>query len=764
MTPNAFLARLKADKSYQKQIEHIEHIPPRVAKYERLARPLNRDLAAAIRGRGVTRLYSHQAQAINLARDGQDVVVATGTASGKTLCYNAPVLDAILDDPQARALYLFPTKALAQDQLRSLDELVSGLGKRVRFGTYDGDTPPGERAALRRTAHILLTNPDMLSLGILPNHNLWVPFLSNLRYIVIDEAHVYRGVFGSQVACVLRRLLRICTFYNCHPQFICCSATIANPREHILRLASRSPHVVNGDGAGRGAKDFVLWNPPLIKGKDSGRKSANSEAAPLFAALVEQGMRNIAFARARKTAELIVYYARERLRKSAPELTDKIRVYRAGYLPEQRRQIEAGLFKGGLVGVAATNALELGIDVGDLDATILVGFPGTMASLWQQAGRAGRGTNDTLSFLVAANDPLDQYFVRHPDLLFKRPVEHALIHPDNPYILDKHLPCAAHELPLTREDAELFGPGFANAVTGLEQKAILQQRGDKWFYRNSDYPADQVNLRSITSRFVSLVNQRSGEVMEEIDAATAPHRVHEGAIYLHQGETYLVTKLDLTHRIARLKPTDVDYYTDTTDLSETRIQSRDRERTAGSTRAYFGDVLVTEQVIAYQRKKHYSDSVLARVELDLPPQSFTTKAVWWDIPAPVVHRIQRSGGELAGALHAAEHACIGLLPLFAMCDRWDIGGLSTDLHPDTRKPQVFIYDGFPGGVGISEKGFEILEDLWQATLEAIEKCPCESGCPSCIHSPKCGNNNEPLDKNGAITLLRFLLDDRSGKR
>lgn len=762
VTTSAFLARLQADKAYCNQIVHVEHLAPRKARYGELAQPLNAALARALARRGVANFYAHQAQAINLARQGHDVVVATGTASGKTLCYNIPVFEAMLEDSQSRALYLFPTKALAQDQLRSLGNLAKGLDRRIRFGAYDGDTPRSTRATLRSSARILLTNPDMLSVGILPNHGLWKRFLAHLRYVVIDEAHVYRGVFGSQVACVLRRLLRVCSFYGAAPQFVFCSATIANPGEHVARLSSRRAQVVDDDGAPRGAKEFVLWNPPFVDQGRTARKSANTEAANLFTALVRDKLRNITFTRSRKTAELILRYAREHLQRTAPELTGQIRAYRAGYLAEERREIEAGLFGGSLLGVTATNALELGIDVGHLDATVLVGYPGTIASLWQQAGRAGRGTRDTLSALIGMEDPLNQFFMRHPEVLFNKPVEHALIRPDNPYILEKHLPCAAFEVPLTSADEELFGPGYVEAMVRLEKAGVLHYRNERWYYRPDDYPAEAVDLRSASGQTVSLVDQSSGEVIEEIEAATAPQRVHDGAIYLHQGESYLVKQLDLRSRIAKLRPVDVDYYTETREVSETRILRVDKQQEEGATRAFFGSVRVTEQVVGYRRKRQFTEEILANVDLDYAPQSFETKALWWDIPDELARKLESAECDFEGALHAAEHACIGLLPLFAMCDRWDIGGLSTALHPDTGKSQIFIYDGFPGGAGITEKGYEILASLWSATLEAIEQCLCESGCPSCIQSPKCGNNNEPLDKRGAVILLRGLLGSSRG--
>lgn len=761
MSPTQFLASLRSEKHYANQIVHLEHLAPRAAKYARLEKSLHPALQDALKQIGIEKFFSHQAHAINAAREGYDVVVATSTSSGKTLCYNIPVLEVILAEPHSRALYLFPTKALAQDQLRALEEITRELETRARivFDTYDGDTKREARTKLRRRGNIILTNPDMLSLGILPNHSMWADFIANLKYIVIDEAHVYRGVFGSQVACVLRRLRRICEYYSANPQFIFCSATIANPGEHVHRLSGRRAKVIAEDGAPRGQREFALWNPPFIDKTRTTRRSANSEAAHLFSELVREKMRNITFVRARKLAELVLLYARDNLKRTAPELVDKVKSYRAGYLADERRAIERDLFSGKLLGVTATNALELGIDVGHLDATVVVGFPGTIASLWQQVGRSGRGTRDALSILVGMDDPLNQFFMRHPEALFAKPVEHALIYPDNPYILEKHLPCAAYELPLTNADEELFGPGFVEAMIRLERNGALDYRNEQWYFHGLGYPAEKVNIRSVSDQIISLVDTKHNfKTIEEIEATTAMQRCYEGAIYLHQGESYLITKLDLEAGAAYCKPVDVDFYTEVRENGETRILKSLRQREVGNTLAFYGDVRVTEQIVGYRRKRQFTEEVLATIDLDYPPQLFDTKAVWWDIPEELIRKISREGCDLAGSLHAAEHACIGLLPLFAMCDRWDIGGLSILMHPDTGKPQIFIYDGFPGGIGITEKAFALLESLWTATLETIEQCPCEFGCPSCVQSPKCGNNNEPLDKKGAVVLLRGLLD------
>jgi len=764
MDAAAFLQRIRELPGYRDQIVHVEALPERRARYGRLRRPLPPALDQALRATGVEHLYSHQAEAINAVREGRNVILATATASGKTLTYNLPVLEALLEDPEARALYLFPTKALAQDQLRSLQELTAHLGE-VPMGTYDGDTPQGVRASLRRRARILLTNPDMLSLGILPNHALWSHFLSHLKFVVLDEAHVYRGVFGSQVACVLRRLWRLCRFYGASPQFILCSATIANPGEHAQRLTGQPVQVVDEDGAPQGPRLFALWNPPYLDKARTTLRSPNSEATFLFVALVRAGLRSIVFTRTRRVAELILRYARQALEPYAPDLARRIKAYRAGYRPEHRRQIERELFHGELLGVTATSALELGIDVGDLDAAVLVGYPGSIASLWQRVGRAGRRREGGLAILIGTESPLDQYFMRHPRELFSRPHEQALIRPDNRYILLQQLPCAAYELPLTTEanprqtdDEALFGPGFVEAVLALEQEGTLEYRDGRWFYQGLGYPAERVNLRSAGGRRFALLNEADNyRVLEEIEASSAPYRVHPGAIYLHQGESYLVTRLDLDQGLAILRPVEVDYYTAPREVNDVRVVRSFRHVQRGATTAFLGEVRVTEQVIGYKRVQQYTEMVLSQEWLDLPPQSFTTMALWFDVPGEWMARLAAQGRDFHGALHALEHASIAMLPLLALCDRADLGGLSTPRHPDTDRPQVFIYDAFPGGVGIAERGFEELPTLWRTTLDLIRTCPCEDGCPSCVQSPKCGNNNEPLDKEGAALLLEWLL-------
>lgn len=758
MDAEAFISRLKQLTQYRGQIVHVENLGPRPAIFGDLDSPLHPALEWALKDAGISRLYLHQAQAVNAVRHGDNVIVVSGTASGKTLCYNLPVIDRILNGGHARALYLFPTKALAQDQLRVLRDLTAKQMPKLKFATYDGDTPREQRAQIRKNHQIILTNPDMLHLGILPNNTAWSKFFSQLQYVVIDEAHAYRGVFGSHVANVLRRLRRICNFYGSDPQFICASATIANPGEHAGRLTGKEMAVIADDGSPRGGKHFVFWNPPLIDEASGSRHSANSEATFLFSELVQHGIRTIVFTKARKVAELILMYTREVLGKAAPELIPLVKSYRAGYLAEDRRQIERELFNGQLLGVTATNALELGVDIGTLDATVLTGYPGTIASTWQQAGRSGRGQDGSLSILIGLGDPLDQYLMRHPQAFFGRPHEHCLVNPLNPHILEEHLLCAAHELPLSESDSTYFGPDFVDSARVLESERRLSYER-RWFYSGADpYPAQGINIRSVSAETYDIIDASGGgRLLESVDGATAFQQIHSGAAYLHQGETYLIENLDLVSKTAVARRADIDYYTQPQTMTQIKIDREEKRKVLGSSTVCFGDVSVSEQVIGFKRKQQYTETVLGVSLLDLPARLFETKALWFDIPDSLAHEIQSSGLDLLGGLHATEHAAIGVLPLFAMCDRSDIGGVSTPFHIDTGRAQVFIYDGYAGGVGIAEKGFEIISDLWDVTLQVIKECSCHDGCPGCIQSPKCGNGNEPLDKEAAVLILRSLL-------
>jgi len=758
MDSSAFLGYLAAQPAYRDQMVHIEHIPSRRASHSTLDQPLPAELERCLGEHGLLPLYTHQAKAVNFAREGKDVMVATSSASGKSLCYNIPVLEAVLNERRSCALYLFPTKALAQDQLRSLEELFSpDLLELCDLATFDGDTPQAERAAIRKRARIILTNPDMLHIGILPNHQSWSRLLRRLRYVVIDEAHTYRGVFGSHVGGVIRRLRRLCSYYGARPRFICCSATVANPGEHVAGLVGLPFTVVDNDGSPNGGKDFVFWNPPVIDRARGVRRSANSEATDLFTGLVSGGIRSLTFARTRRLTELIYTYSKRRLVETAPELAGGIRPYRAGYLPELRREIERALFNGQLLGVVATNALELGIDIGDLEATVLTGYPGSIASTWQQAGRSGRSSGHSLSFLVGLDNPLDQYFMHHPEFFFGQRVENALVNPDNPYILRAHLLCAAWELPLGGEDEAIFGPAFSERAW-LEEQGLLRESRGRWYLSPAiSYPAQSINIRSTSREDYALLDASTGSLLETIEASVAFFQVHPGAIYIHQGESYLVTGLDLASRTAYAVPTTASYYTQTKEITDLRIIRVLREKSSGSVKVYLGEVEVTTAVVGFKKKAQFTEEVVGEEPLDLPPYHFPTIALWFDLPGEVMARLVEAGLDLAGGLHGAEHAAIALLPLFALCDRNDIGGVSTPLHPDTGRAQIFIYDAYPGGIGIAEKGFALVGELWRAALNLILECPCDAGCPSCIQSPKCGNNNRPLDKKAAQLLLEGLL-------
>jgi DEAD/DEAH box helicase domain-containing protein len=763
MNSPAFVQHLTSQPGYHGQMAHIEHIPPRPARYGELDYPLVASLQHCLSEHGLLPLYTHQAEAVNSARQGMNVMVATSSASGKTLCYNIAVLQAMLTERGTCALYLFPTKALAQDQLRTLHELFCpGLFKASEFAAFDGDTPIEKRAEIRRQARIVLTNPDMLHIGILPNHRAWLRLIRNLRYVVVDEAHVYRGVFGSHVAGVLRRLRRLCQHYGSSPRFICCSATIANPGEHAERLVGLPFRVVDNDGSPHGGKDFVFWNPPIIDKAKSVRRSANSEATYLFTELVSHGIRSLTFARSRRLAELIYSYSRRILAENSPTVAGRIKAYRAGYLPQERRQIEQELFSGRLLGVVATTALELGIDIGDLEATVLTGYPGSIASTWQQAGRSGRGREESLSFLIGLDNPLDQYFMRHPAYFFGERFENALVNPDNPYILRAHLLCAAWELPLRSDDDEFFGSAFSRETTELAGQGVLRERNGRWYLSPAiAYPAQSVSIRSASGKNFALIDAKTSCLLETVEASVALFQVHPGAIYLHQGESYLVAELDLANRIAYAVPTAASYYTQTKELTDLHILRIVRSRDCRQTKVYLGDVEVTTNVVGFKKKAQFTEEVIGEEPLDLPPQRFPTTGLWFDLPAEALARLEEAQLDLAGGLHAAEHAAIAILPLFALCDRNDIGGVSTPLHPDTGKAQIFIYDAYPGGIGIAEKGFELVEELWRATLKVISECPCLEGCPSCIQSPKCGNNNQPLDKKAAKLLLEGLLAQQS---
>ena len=750
LAPGRADGRLVAESSEPASMAKLVDLPP----------DLHPELAAALAAQGIESLYSHQAEAREMARDG-DLILTSGTASGKSLSFNLPVLDGIAHEPKRRALYLYPTKALAQDQARKLREL-SPPG--LREAIYDGDTPREDRPMIRRRANLVLTNPDMLNVALLPHHKRWGDFLANLGWVVVDEAHTYRGVFGSHVANVLRRLRRVAGLYGNDPRFVMASATIANPGELAGRLTGLEFGVLDDDGAPRAGREIAMWNPPVIEESTQTRRSATSEAADLLVELVTRGVRTICFMRSRRGIELINRFASMRLAEIGQgHLADRIAPYRAGYTPQQRREIEGALARGDLLAVAATNALELGIDVGELDAAICVNFPGTVASLRQMWGRAGRRRRG-LAVYVAGQDGLDQFFCRHPDEFLERPVEAAILDHRNEQIHAQHLVAAAYEAPLggAESDEAILGQGWRDAADRLVTAGQLRKVRDRYLSRTGDYVAGKISLRSASTDSVAVIDATSGEMLGQVEAERAFSTVHPGAIYLHLGRSYEVAELDVGARRAIVRPFDGDYYTQVKKDTEVYVEETRQTRRAMGVELSFGVVSVSEQVIAYQRKRLGDNKVLDIIALDLPEQDFVTQALWYVIGDRMAARFPME--VLLGALHATEHGQIAVLPLIAMCDRWDIGGLSTNVHHQTGAPTIFIYDGHPGGVGITRRGFDVFERLVGDADRLIRECPCEDGCPSCVQSPKCGNLNEHLHKAGALELMGMMAKEAGKDR
>jgi DEAD/DEAH box helicase domain-containing protein len=726
------------------ELAYLGTEPAREAQLAPMPDDLHAHVRAALAALGVTELYTHQRDAWDAAQRGEHFVVTTGTASGKTLAFNLPVLDALAREPKIRALYLYPTKALAQDQVRALSALKL---PKTRAAIYDGDTESERRWRIRKWANLILSNPDMLHVGALPHHDRWGDVLSNLRYVILDEAHVYRGVFGSHVGNVLRRLRRLARVYGADPQFLLASATIANPGELVHSLLGIDATVITDDGAPRAERTVVLWNPPLLDENLGLRASPLGEGAKVLADLVERGLRTLLFAKSRKAAELIHRFAAQRLGDSS-----RLSPYRAGYTPAQRREIEQRLLEGDLLGVSATNALELGIDIGLLDAVVSVGFPGTVSSLRQQWGRAGRRDHG-LAVLVASEDALDQYFMRAPETLLGRRVEAAILDHENTRVLDGHVRAAAFEAPLDDADREVLGEKALERAAALPD---LKQTKAGFVWAGRDYPAARVPLRSTDPDAFTVVEAGTGTVLGLVESSRAFSTVHEGAIYLHLGEQYRVVALELENRTALVERFAGDYYTQPKKETMTEIAEALRAERRLGVDVHFGRVVVTEHVVAYQKKKIATQEGFEIVRLDLPQTEFETEAIWF-VPPPDFTEDLDSERRLLGSLHAAEHSLIALLPLWAMCDRWDIGGLSTNVHYQTGAPTIFVYDGHAGGVGITERGYDVFAGWVDDTARMLRGCPCLDGCPSCVQSPKCGNLNEPLDKAGALALLQRMV-------
>ena len=744
-----FIKYLRGAREAREKIAHLEHVSAGKAIYADFKSLLNESLTSALHKAGIEKLYSHQVEAIKLINEGKNVFISTPTASGKTLIYNICVLDAVLKDPSARSLYIFPTKALTQDQLHTVREFGAGLSEGFpKAEIYDGDTPSSLRSKIKRNPpDILLTNPDMLHLGILPYHSSWESFMSNLKFVVLDELHTYRGIFGCHISHILRRLRRICEFYGSSPQFIASSATIGNGREFAGKLTGLDFEVIEKSGAPQGSRYFLFWNP--------GDKSPYGDSAYLIDKCIGSGFKTIAFTHARKITELISKWVLD----NNPALAGKLSSYRAGYLPGERRKIERKLFSGELDGVIATSALELGIDVGGLDCCILVGYPGSVISTWQRGGRAGRGDGSSLVILVALPDALDRFFMAHPEDFFNRGFESVTIDEHNLQVCRDELPCAAAELPLSAKDSKFYGdieavlPGIATGGRLLQGKD-----GKKWFCPQK-YPQRKISIRSMENTY-TIIDRGKEETIGDIGSSRVFHECHPGAIYLHRGEEYEVVELDDELRNVYVRKAIVDYYTQVTSSETTNILKINSTKKLGSFLISWGEVEVKRHVVSYEKKKVFGRGLISSHNLNLPVQSFITTSVWMELPGHASDIPNLDGG-----LHAIEHAGIALFPLLAMCDRWDVGGSSTIFHPETNGPAIFIYDGYPGGVGLAERAYNVIDELLEAALELIEGCPCEEGCPSCIQSPKCGSRNEPLSKHAAIVILRDALkaDVKVGK-
>jgi DEAD/DEAH box helicase domain-containing protein len=744
------------------RLVHSEVLPARPPRFAAPAEPLHRDVAARLRARDVEALYTHQARVVDCLRAGQSAVVATGTASGKSLCYQVPIIESIVRGSRDTALLVFPTKALSQDQLRSLRSwLVPGL----RAVTYDGDTNQDDRAWARKHANVLLTNPEMLHMGILPSHKRWATFLMRLRYVVVDELHTLRGIFGSHVAHVLRRLRRVCEHYGAQPTFCFASATIGNPGELACALSGLDVVPVDDDGSPRAERVLACWQRPLLDDHTGTRSSANAETAELLARFVRAGHQTLAFTRSRRAAEVVAQSARRRLDDTRSGSGATVAAYRAGYLPEERRALEQALSKGELMGIAATNALELGIDIGGLDAIVLNGFPGTLASMWQQAGRAGRTGRRSAAVLVAGNDLLDQWYATHPEELTRRPPERAVVNPQNPFVLRAQAACAAHELPLRPHDERWFGAGLDDAVRELVHADLLTPRGGKMYWSGDRPPAPAVGLRTGSSVEYRLVDPVEERTVGTVDDARVFAVAHPGATYLHQGRQYRVDRLDTRDHVAIVEVyDDADEYTQPRTETDIEIVAEEDRAPLGSGVVHLGRVRVRNQVVAYQRKQASTNQVIEVCPLELPERSLETRACWYTVTADRTEAAGIAPAQLLGAVHAAEHALIGMLPLFTICDRWDVGGVSMALHPQTLVPSIFVYDGYPGGAGIADLAFDAAESHARDTLALVSACPCDDGCPSCVQSPKCGNWNEYLDKHAAIRLLSLMAAPQPGAR
>ena len=813
MDVGSFLDTIQRHPWYGRQIAHVEELPPRPGQFAAPSGALPDELAGLLQTHGIDQLYSHQVSALEGARARRDLVVVTGTASGKTLCYNLPILETCLRDEQARALYLFPTKALAQDQLKGLFELIAPdekVRQRIKPGVFDGDTPPAQRRRIKAEANLVLSNPDMLHASMLPYHPKWSRFFASLQYVVLDELHTYRGILGAHVACVVKRLQRVCAHYGSRPLFLCASATIANPGELACKLVGRSVDVVANDGSPRGKKYFVMWNPASL-GKDRlARRSATDDAAWLMVESIEDGAQVLAFTRTRQAAELVNRYVQDHLHDRRSPQKDQVRAYRGGYLPNERRQIEQDLFSGKLRAVAATNALELGVDIGSLDVALLVNYPGTIASTWQQAGRSGRRHNESLAILLAGNDPVDQYLLRHPEYFFAQSPEHAVVDPENPYVLSKHLTAAAFELPLEVKEAAAFGPTAAAIIDLLCDTAHLTRIDDRCYFSGGPIPAQKISLRHISEDTFSIVlcqgnrsrretsganvnaetdadraSRKPGElqmgvgrremtrdhqVIANVDGISAYELIYPEAVYLHHGETYFVRSLDLDGRVAYAERQEMDYYTQAVLESQvTILEHRQSSNAIGPSLLVFGDVDVMWQAVMFKKIKFHTRENVGFGQIELPAQRLQTTAFWMSPADAVRSAMRKAAFRTAEGLCGVRNLAVQALPMISMCDSRDISGVVDSKN--LGKSALFLYDRYPGGLGYCEKGFGHIAELLQLCQAMVLDCQCEQGCPSCVGLPNLRpaihgdpdlTRGYPMpDKDATIHLLGLLLAEVS---
>jgi len=746
------LDQLKTQERFYNNITHWEVIPQRPGKYEDFPEYLNPKLVAALKKKGIYRLYSHQRKALDEVMAGNNITVVTPTASGKSLCYNLPVLNTLLSDKDARAIYLFPTKALSQDQVAELMELIDEMDVNIKTFTYDGDTPVNARVAIRKDGHIVVTNPDMLHTGILPHHTKWMKLFTNLKYIVIDEVHVYRGIFGSHTANVLRRLRRICNFYGSDPIFICCSATIANPGELSEKLTGKHSVLIDENGAPSGERNIIFYNPPVVNRQLGIRRSSLLETRTIASNFLKNRIQTIAFSRSRLAVEVLLTYLQEDMKK-IPGGKDLVRGYRGGYLPKERREIEKGLREGKILGVVSTNALELGIDIGNLDASIIMGYPGTVASTWQQAGRAGRRNSVSASILVASSSPLDQFIINHPEYFFEASPEHGLINPNNLYILVNHIKCAAFELPFT--DGETFGGEPIHEILAfLEEEGILRHVGGRWHWMAESFPAEDISLRSASAEnFVVIDITEGAKVIGEVDRSSAPMLIHEEAIYLHAGQQYQVEKLDYEEKKAYVRKVNVDYYTDANLAVEIKVLDVFREKAVANSQNYLGEVMVTSLATMFKKIKFFTHENLGFGPIHLPPEEMHTTAYWMAFPDNIAGL---SMEEIKSGLLGLCNVMVNIAPLYLMCDPKDIRGVVQIKSPFTQLPTIYIYDNFPGGVGFAERLYEMEEQLLKAARQVILECGCEDGCPSCVGPyEEVGHRS----KEFALKIIKGVLSD-----